>query len=176
LHRKCIVYDEAMTGRVIVLIEAHICEVEVLLVVTNRSGEWKVSRLAISCKLHCVHFTDLNVEHKVYLIFTMSSSNEIPLTMWQGPVFIFTLLFWRPLMVRGASPWYGSSEKGPLASQGRVIFCEVVLCNKLRYPNCELAVSFYSRTIWRWLATHIRTFIDSYRRKIPCLAIWLNIN
>ena len=42
-----VVYDVAMTDRVIVLIEAHICEVEVLLVVTNRSGEWKMSSLAI---------------------------------------------------------------------------------------------------------------------------------
>ena len=48
-----------MTDRVIVLIEAHICEVEVLLVVTNRSGEWKMSSFAICCEFHCVHLADL---------------------------------------------------------------------------------------------------------------------
>ena len=66
--------------------------------------------------------------------------------MWHGPVFICTLLFRRPPMMTGESPRYGSSEKGPSASHGSVIFCEVVLCSKLRYPNCEVAVSFYSRT------------------------------
>ena len=48
-----------MTDRVIVLIEAHICEVEVLLVVTNRSGERKLSMLTVCGKLYCVHLADL---------------------------------------------------------------------------------------------------------------------
>ena len=135
------------------------------MVVTNRSGEWKVSSLAISCKLHCVHLADLNVVlYKVYLSQYPLQRNF--LTIWQGPVFIFTSLIWRPLMVRGASPRYGSSEKGPLASHGSVIFCEVVLCNKLRYPNCELAVSFYSRTIQRF--SYIYTTFCRYRSKILC--------
>ena len=66
--------------------------------------------------------------------------------MWHGPVVIFTWLFWRPPMVMGESLWYGSNEKGPLASHGSAIFCEAALCSKLRYPNCELVVSFYTRT------------------------------
>ena len=86
--------------------------------------------------------------------------------MWQGPVFICTSLFLRPPMMTGESPRYGSSEKGPSASHGSVIFCEAVLCSKLRYPNCEVVVSFYRRTtqilvtICTYIHTH--TYVHTY--------------
>lgn len=58
---------------VIVLIEAHICEVEVLLVVTNRSGEWKVAGFAICCELHCVHLADLKKEKRHFHITSLET-------------------------------------------------------------------------------------------------------